>query len=62
MGAGTSMAVDLPGIDALTSQVYSKLDPAKVCVGGIVENWEPIASEGKEDEISKYWDGHNFTV
>ncbi len=38
------------------------MGPDKVCVGGIVENWEPIASEGKEDEISKYWDGHNFTL
>lgn len=38
------------------------LGPDKVCVGGIVEKWEPISSEGKEDEISKYWDGYNFTL
>jgi hypothetical protein len=38
------------------------MGPDKVCVGGIVENWEQIASPGKDDEISKYWDGLNFTL
>lgn len=38
------------------------MGPDKVCVGGIVENWEQIESAGKENEISKYWDGLNFTL
>ncbi len=38
------------------------MGPDKVCVGGIVENWEQNISARKEDEIPKYWDGHNFTL
>lgn len=41
MGAGTSMAVNLPGIDALTSKVYSKLDPANKTIFDSVKKTIP---------------------
>lgn len=38
------------------------IGPDQYSIGGIVENWEPILADENADEISKFWDKHNFTL